>query len=216
MTVETAMRKTDVKKYLGFGIRYREMAKHTLFTQKKRYRFRKETVMWYVIQVTTGKEEETKHVIERELDHNFYTHCFYIKRERVWRRDGQCIVHVETMFPGYLFVTSDMPKELYQELKRIPKLTKLLRAEDDVFLAVDEEEEIFLKNLLDGDAEHVVRLSKVEVDEEKNIVKAEGPLRHYMDKIVKKKLRLRYVIIEMRLFEKNRQILIGIRCQEDM
>lgn len=171
--------------------------------------------MWYVIQVTTGKEEETKHVIQREVDHALYKNCFYIERERVWRREGQCIVHLETMFPGYLFVTTDYPKELYQELKRIPKLTKLLRAEGEVFLAVDEEEEEFLRNLLDGDAEYVVRLSKVEVDEEKNIVKADGPLRHYLDKIVKKKIRLRYVMIEMRLFEKDRQILIGIRCEED-
>lgn len=191
------------------------MAKPTIFSKKKWYGFRKETIMWYVIQVTTGKEEETKHVIEREVDHALYKKCFYIERERVWRREGQCIVHLETMFPGYLFVTTDYPKELYQELKRIPKLTKLLRAEGEVFLAVDEEEEEFLRNLLDGDAEYVVRLSKVEVDEEKNIVKADGPLRHYLDKIVKKKIRLRYVMIEMRLFEKDRQILIGIRCEED-
>lgn len=171
--------------------------------------------MWYVIQVMTGKEEETKYVMEKELDRQLYEKCFFIKRERVWRREGQCIVHLETMFPGYLFVITDFPKELYRELKRVPKFTKLLRAENEVFLGVNEEEELFLRKLLDGDEENVVRLSKVEVDEEKNIVKAEGPLRYYMDKIIKKKLRLRYVMIEMRLLEKNRQILIGIRCKED-
>ena len=60
--------------------------------------------MWNVIQVVTGKEEETKNVIEKEQGREFFKDCFYIRRERVWRRDGQCIVHLETMFPGYLFL----------------------------------------------------------------------------------------------------------------
>lgn len=166
--------------------------------------------MWNVIQVVTGKEEETKNVIEKELGRQFFKDCFYIRRERVWRRDGQCIVHLETMFPGYLFICTDQPETLYVELKKIPQITKLLRADGDVFLAVSKEEEAFLRNLLDGDPENVVRLSQVTVNAEKEIVTSTGPLRHYLDRIVKKKLRLRYVMIEMELFDKNRHILIGI------
>ena len=56
-----------------------------------------------------------------------------------------------------------------------------------------------------------MRLSKVTVNEEKEVIDADGPLRHYVDRIVKKKLRLRYVMIEMELFEKKREILIGIK-----
>ena len=160
--------------------------------------------MWYVIQVVTGKEEETKNVIDKELSRQFFEDCFYIRRERVWRRDGQCIVHLETMFPGYLFISTDQPEEVYTELKAIPQITKLLRSEEDIFLTVSQEEREFLENLLDDDP-------KVTVNEEKEILTAEGPLRHYVDRIVKKKLRLRYVMIEMELFEKKREILIGIK-----
>lgn len=167
--------------------------------------------MWYVIQVVTGKEEETKNVIDKELSRQFFEDCFYIRRERVWRRDGQCIVHLETMFPGYLFISTDQPEEVYTKLKAIPQITKLLRSEEDIFLTVSQEEREFLENLLDEDPEDVVRLPKVTVNEEKEILTAEGPLRHYVDWIVKKKLRLRYVMIEMELFEKKREILIGIK-----
>lgn len=167
--------------------------------------------MWYVIQVVTGKEEETKNVIDKELSRQFFEDCFYIRRERVWRRDGQCIVHLETMFPGYLFISTNQPEILHAELKTIPKITKLLRSEGNVFLTVSQEEKEFLENLMDDDQENVVRLSKVTVNEEKEILTAEGPLRHYVDRIVKKKLRLRYVMIEMELFEKKREILIGIK-----
>ena len=34
--------------------------------------------MWNVIQVVTGKEEETKNVIEKELGRQFFKDCFYI------------------------------------------------------------------------------------------------------------------------------------------
>lgn len=176
------------------------MAKHTLLTE----------TMWYVIQVTTGKEEEMRLLIERETEQELHERCFYIKRERIWRRDGQCIVHVETMFPGYLFVITDRPKELYWRLKEIPQFTKLLRTEDEVFLSVAEDEMVFLKNLLNGDKEDVVRLSKVRLNEKKEIVSAEGPLEHYVGNIVKKKTRLRYVMIDVVLFGKKRTVLIEI------
>ena len=38
------------------------------------------------------------------------------------------------MFPGYLFVITGQPKELYWRLKSIPQFTKLLRTENEVFL----------------------------------------------------------------------------------
>lgn len=169
-----------------------------------------ETVMWYVIQVMTGKEEEMRLLIERETDRTLCRRCFYIKRERVWRRAGQHIIHVETMFPGYLFVVTDRPKELYWELEKIPQFTKLLRTDEEVFLAVAEDEREFLQNLLRGDPEDVVRLSKVHLNEKKEITAAEGPLGHYIGNIVKKKVRLRYVMIEVVLFGKKRTVLIGI------
>lgn len=171
--------------------------------------------MWYVIQVTTGKEEEMRLLIEREAGSEFYELCFYIKRERIWRRDGECIVHVETMFPGYLFVITDKPKELYWRLKEIPQFTKLLRTEDEIFLSVENDEREFLENLLNGDKEDVVRLSKVRLNEKKEIVSAEGPLEHYVGNIVKKKIRLRYVMIDVVLFGKERTVLVGVDVDQE-
>ena len=169
--------------------------------------------MWYVIQVTTGKEEAMKMLVEREMDPGSGGRCFYIKRERIWRRDGQCILHVETMFPGYLVVITSQPKELYWRLKSIPQFTKLLRTENEVFLAVEPDEQEFLENLLNGDSEDIVRLSKVRLDKNGEIKSAEGPLKHYIKKIVKKKLRLRYVMINVALFGKERTVLVGIEAE---
>ncbi|HJF40541.1 MAG TPA: hypothetical protein K8V91_06415, partial [[Clostridium] spiroforme] len=111
--------------------------------------------------------------------------------------------------------TTKDPEALYWELKHIPGLTKLLRAEEDIFLAVSSEEQEFLENLIDGDKEKIVRLSDVELDDEKKILSAEGPLKHYVGNIVKKKIRLCYVMIEKELFGQKRKILIGIRTREE-
>lgn len=171
--------------------------------------------MWYVIQVMTGKEEEMQRVLEEKLPKESYEDCFYIRRERIWCLEGEKICHVETMFPGYLFVTTREPEALYWELKHIPALTKLLRTEEDVFLAVSAEEQEFLEHLIDGDREKIVRLSEVELDKEKKILSAKGPLKYYIGNIVKKKIRLCYVMIEKELFGQKRKIMIGIRTGEE-
>lgn len=170
--------------------------------------------MWYVIQIMTGKEEEVKGIIEKSVGHECFQCCFFLKRERVWRRGGACIVHVEPLFPGYIFVETDKPEELYVRLRQIPQFTKLLKSEENIFLAVEAEEREFLMSLVNGDREYVVRLSEVEIDEEKNIVAVRGPLERYRDRIVRKKLRLRYVMIRVMLLGEERDVLVGIKVRE--
>ena len=148
--------------------------------------------MWYVIQVMTGKEEAVKAVIEQRVDPALYESCFLIRRERVWRREGQCILHLETMFPGYLFLSTDMPGKVYMQLKGVPQFTKVLKLEEEQFLAVGDDEEVFLRNLINGDPDNKVRLSKVTLDEKNEIIHAEGLLCHYVDHSVTGRLRLRY------------------------
>ena len=171
--------------------------------------------MWYVIQVMTGKEAAVMALIEERLDPSLYERCFLIRRERIWRRDGRHILHLETMFPGYLFLSTETPGKVYGKLKEIPQFTKVLKLEEEQFLAVAEDEQEFLRNMLNGDPDDIVRLSKVTLDEKKKIIAAEGPLQKYLERIVKQRLRLRYVMIKTSLFGKERTVLAGIRLAED-
>lgn len=147
--------------------------------------------------------------------------CFVIKREVVWRRQGECIKHTETLFPGYVFVDTENPQALYQDLKKIPKFTKLLgKSEltdlDELeFVSVLEEEKRFLEILLDGDPEDTVRLSPVKTVKNGEITECGGALKHYKDLIVKKRIRLRYVIVRMPFLGQKKDILLGIRLEGD-
>lgn len=168
--------------------------------------------MWYVIQITTGNEEKMVHMIRRLIPREVYTECFYIKRECVRKeKDGfrSCLT---AMFPGYLFVDTEHPEEMYQQLKRVPKLTKLLK-EEEIFLAVSEEEQHFLEEI--ESEGHIVRRSLVTLDTDKQIIGAEGAVGRYLQSIVRQRIRKRYVLIEKELLGEKRELKFGIRLEGD-
>ena len=169
--------------------------------------------MWYVIQTHTGEEEELIAMIKRIVPKGCYEECFSIRRERFRKIGGKCEVDLYPLFPAYVFVVTEDPERMFLELKRVPKLAKLLGDEQDSFFYVQKEEEIFLRSV--QDEEHVVRRSLVEVDSEGQIVRADGPVGVYFDRIVKQRLRKRYVWIEQKFLGKKREIYLGIRLEKD-
>ena len=108
---------------------------------------------------------------------------------------------------------TENPEEYYCQLRRVPKLTKLLRTEDGVFLAVSAEEQHFLENIQSEG--HLVRRSLVHLDRDKQIIGAEGPLGLYLGDMVKQRIRKRFVLIRKNFLGKERRILLGIRLAED-
>lgn len=171
--------------------------------------------MWYAVQTITGKEEKAMDEIKKVIEGHVCERCFLLKREAVWRIQGACRIHTENLFPGYLFVQTQYPEEFYRQLKAVPEYTRILGKEDGGFYPVSKEEEIFLKRLLNKDRENIVRLSAVKVDKDGAITECDGPLRHYLGYVVKKRIRLRYVIIRVYLFGREREILLGIRVEGD-
>ena len=169
--------------------------------------------MWYVIQTHTGEEDKLVAIIKRMVPKDCYEECFSIKRERFRKIGGKYEVELYPLFPAYVFIVTEEPKRMFLELKRVPKLTKLLGDQQDSFFCVDEEEERFLRSV--QDKEHVVRRSLVEVDAQGQIVWADGPVGRYFDRIVKQRLRKRYVWIEQEFLGKKREIYLGIRLKED-
>ena len=73
-----------------------------------------------------------------------------------------------------------------------------------------------MKDLLNGDKEYTMRLSPVSVDSQGNITACGAPLNKYLDRVVKKRIRLRYVMIRVRLFGRDRDVLVGIRVAGDI
>ena len=169
--------------------------------------------MWYVIQTQTGGEEKLVELIEKMIPKEHYEECFCMIRECVKKTENGYQILKRPLFPAYIFVVTDHPERLFIELKRVPKLTKLLSDQEDTFYNVSEEEEIFLKNV--QNEEHVVRRSLVQVDQEGTIVKAEGAVGVYLKNIVRQRLRKRYVCVEQEFLGEKRKIYLGIKLESD-
>lgn len=191
--------------------------------------------MWYVIQTITGKEQELVEAIEKVLGGNkkdgLYRRCFILERECTWRIGGRLRLHVEPLFPSYVFAETDHPELFFIALKKVLKHAKLL-GDEESFWSVGEEEERFLCSMIetaggeevkegtdktnDGDPiRYLVRRSFVRVDTKGQIVYSEGVLKRYMGQIVKQRLRKRSVIIEIPFFGELRRINLGIRLEGD-
>ncbi len=169
--------------------------------------------MWYVIQTITGAEENLVEMVHKIISKDYYTDCFCIKRECTKRSTERYQSYQVPLFPAYVFVETNCPRELYYKLKSVPKLTKILSREEEIFLSVSEEEQRFLENI--QDEQHIVRRSTVKVNKDGLIISAEGPLGQYIDCIVKQRLRKRCVWIEQRFLGRKRNILLGIKLDNE-
>ena len=156
---------------------------------------REDLDMWYVIQTLGGQEERTADMIRKLISFPYVEECFVPKRERQKKFQGCWHTVEEILFPGYVFGITDRPGELYQNLQRIPKLTRILGREEGYFVPLNREEEALVRKL--GDGRHRTGLSRVEVMEGKQIRVVEGPLKDYVGDVVKVNLHKREVAVKV-------------------
>lgn len=170
--------------------------------------------MWYVIQTETGHEEEVLLMIEKILPPAFYKKCFIMKAEWMKRLGGIWQIQVRPLFPGYVFVETEKPEQLFMELKQIPKLTKILGDGSFDFIPMEPEEEVFFKTLL-GEHEDTVKLTEMAVSEEGEIISIHGALEYLKEDILQMNLHKRYVIVKVSMLKKEKTMILGIRLVKD-
>lgn len=183
--------------------------------------------MIYVIQVRSGKEAETKEFMEALIDRALLSDVFYPTRLMNKRFHGQWTEVREKLIPGYLFVESEKPGELHKELKRIPRLTKMLGTErtsgkeEIVFKELSKEEVDWLEKMMGGKdnqymdpkLRHEVGLTLVDVEETsegRKITILEGPLKNVEGNIRKYDLHRRRAEVEVELMGLKTILYMGV------
>ena len=188
------------------------MAKHTHCAL-----IRKEKCgMWYVIQTETGREQELVKCIENILAGNSYRACFVIGQECVWRNAGKLKIYQKPLFPSYVIADTDTPEAFFLALKQVPKLSRLLRTDSDFWEVREEERQLLCRMMGRGEYQYIVRRSLVTLDENGAIIKADGPLSFFLDKIVRKRIRKRVVTVEVEILREKRRVELGIRLDGDV
>ena len=167
--------------------------------------------MWYVIQTVGGQEQAVRRLIEHQLSgaggDSLVDQCFIPMRERTVKRGGEWKLVQEKLFPGYVFVVTEDAQKLLQNLKSIPRYTRLLGTGANEFVPLQPEEIAFLQRF--EDSGHVARLSKVEVVEGGRIRILSGALLNCEGMITKVYLHKRVAEVRMQFMGRTVYLYLG-------
>lgn len=171
---------------------------------------------WYVLSVETGKENLVQRFIHKRFDESVIS-AVVPKRRLQERKQGKTLEVCRTMFPGYVFVNTEMSVKTYYDLKGLPRYYRLLKryhnhytrnqgricngtrdngdpAEIFLFSKVDDNEMEQILQLIGND--DVIDFSTLYVENAKVTV-CDGPLKGregLIKKIDKRKKRARIVL----------------------
>lgn len=185
------------------------MAKLTL----NHIKVKDELTVWYAIQTLGREEEKTTIMIEKILDEGIYDRCIYPTRMMKKKKSGEWRYVTEKLLPGYVFIITDQPLYVYNELKKIPLLTKLLGREGENFIRLEDKEIDWLEKLTDttkGNGSFEIGLSKVGFSEGEKVQIVEGPLADLEGYVKKINLHKRQAELEVELMGRKMIIYLGI------
>lgn len=137
--------------------------------------------------------------------------CFIPMRDRRIKHDGRWNLVQEKLIPGYVFIVTIQPEEVFHSLKVIPHLTKLLGA-DDGFTPLTDHEVVFLKRF--GDKDHLVHLSEAIVEAANQVRILSGNLKNYEGEVIKVNLHKRSAIVRISFMGATTDIYLGIDIVE--
>lgn len=151
--------------------------------------------MWYVVQVRTGTEESIRSQCENHIAEEVLDRCFIPYYEEKRRIRGEWTPQRKVLFPGYIFVVTEYLEDLYEKLRTVIGMTKVLKTGES-FIPLSEKEVDFLKDF--GGEEQVVEMSEGVIENDKILVQS-GPLmgREGLIKKVDRHKRKAYLELEM-------------------
>lgn len=173
--------------------------------------------MWYVIQVVSGQENRTAFLVEKIISGRILASCFVPVRRLKKKFHGVWQEVSEKLFPGYVFMISEQPQLLYEELKQIPALTKMLGKCEEYFTPLSEKDVQMLKRLQNGvgESENLeVGISQIAIEEGNRIRIISGPLVNLEGQIRKMNLHKRIAVVEVEFMENISLVHLGVEMVE--
>jgi transcriptional antiterminator NusG len=158
---------------------------------------------WYAIFVETGYEE----TVQQYLIYNFPgLYALIPKRFVPEKKDGKFKKVVKKLFPGYLLIRAELDDAMFQKMKTIPHLIKIL-GYGAKYPPIAEAEIAVILRLINNDG--IIDYSKVFIENSRIQVK-EGPLKGLDGLIVKVNKHTRRVKIKLHFLGEARMIEVGI------
>lgn len=166
--------------------------------------------MWYVIQVKAGTEERIKKQCESLIAENILEGCFLPYYEEQKKYQGTWHVRRKILFPGYVFLVSEHLEELFEKLRQVIGLTKLLGTGKEI-VPLTEDEVTLLKRL--GKDDQVVEISTgIVVNGKVRIIS--GPLEDMEGLIKRIDRHKRKAVLTIEMFGRSIEMQAGLEIIE--
>lgn len=166
---------------------------------------------WYILYTTPGKEDEAAELVRNKISPRFWHFCRVPKKQQLFRIHGKYVLNKKVLFLGYVFVATNTPELLQKELWKSHQFPQLFGERINGIAKVEPKDLEFLCNICGTNLEKDMGLSLVQTDKDGKIVQANGALKPYQDKIIRQRLRQRYVIAEISLFNRKEEVLFGVK-----
>ncbi len=193
---------------------------------------------WYVLKTLEKREKEAADLLMRVVDRSLWSECRVLQKKKVFRTRGELYLVEDILFPGYLLIKTETPARLTRELQKSRQFPQMIRLNckknqsilvertmqneeneemenNDDFVMVDTRDMIFLQNICGRQLQKTMGVTEIFLDENNQIVRADGILQKYLDRVVKLNLHKRFAIVEIPLFNRVQSILFGIRLSQD-
>lgn len=162
---------------------------------------------WYAVQVRFGKEIEIMRACSLLIDKKALDECFVPRCQRMKKFRGEWVNVEEILFKGYVFMISDHIDTLFNELKKIPDLTKILGNDGENIYPIYKEEAMFLTRF--GGDKHIVEVSSGYI--EGDVIKVtDGPLVGQEGLIAKVDRHKRIAYVDVSLFGQVTRVQVGL------
>ena len=76
--------------------------------------------VWCVLYVERGGEAGAEAFLDGFLPESLHARCFHLTRSRKKKYGGRWRTVQEVLFPGYVFIETDHPEAVHQELEKVP------------------------------------------------------------------------------------------------
>lgn len=163
---------------------------------------------YYVMQVMGGREETTAKLCRYLIkDQNVLEDCFIPKYVRKRKVKGEWIDEKSIIFKGYVFLITDNIAELYNALKMVPNMTKVIGKKKEEIYPLLEAEVLSLSRFIDE--KHTLGLSRGYIEGGVTYI-TEGPLQGqeaYIKKIDRHK---REALVQVSFLGETRDIKVGL------
>lgn len=175
--------------------------------------------MWYVMQVSPGQENRTVLHVEKVVPKAVLESSFVPVRRLKKKFHGSWHEVTEKLFPGYVFLVSEQPQLLYEELRQIPSLTRVLGRCGEYFTPLPGKEVRMMEQLRDGmgaSRNPEVGISSIAVGEGNRIRILSGPLVNLEGQVRKVDLHKRIAMVEVEFMGRQSLVHLGVEMVGDI